>query len=213
MSLFEQTRRTLVTLLRADKLEFDPPPKVLARSVIGRRIERVEIRASGVPIEDTDVKIDQLDIHATDVQLGLSMRGPTVRIGAASFTARFTQAQLSALVPLPLGVDRLSITRRGLTFHTFAGIPIYTSVTLERGKLMVAPATPAKVPLLDLIGIDIDMPQLLPTGNGLEQLTRFGLSFDLPKLPANAVIEQIQPQDGELLVTGTLDLTPILAAT
>jgi len=207
LSIFENTRRTLVTLLRADHLEFDPPPRVLARRVLGRKIDRVELHAMGVPIEDTDVKIDQLDVEALDVQLGMNRRGPTVRIGSAFFSARLTQEQLSRLIPLPPGIDRLTITRRGITFHTFAGIPIYTAVSLEENRLHVAPSAPAKVPLLDLIGIDIDMPQLPGTG-ALEQLTRFGLSFELPQLPGNAVIQQLEPQDGQLLVAGTLDLTP-----
>lgn len=212
MSIFEQTRRTLVTLLRADRLEFDPPPKALARAALSRRIERVHIKASGVPIENSTVKIDQLDIHAQDVQLGMNMRGPRVEVGEATFQARLTQEQLTELVPLPKGVDRLSITGRGITFHTIAGIPIYTAVVLEKGRLHVSPSAPAKVPLLDLIGIDIDIPQL-PLTNGLEQLSRFGLSFDLPKLPANAVIEHIEPEAGVLHIAGSLDLTPLLERT
>lgn len=208
VSVFENTRRTLVTLLRADHLEFDPPLKVLARRALGRRIERVELRATGVPIEQTDVKIDQLDVVAHDVALGLNRKGPTVTVGSAAFSALLTQEQLTQLVPLPTGVSRLTITGRGITFHTVAGIPIYTSVTLEEGnRLHVAPGAPAKVPLLDLIGIDIALPQL-PVGGGLEQLTRFGLTFDLPKLPANAQIEQIEPREGELLISGSLDLMP-----
>ena len=210
MSIFEYTRKALVTLLRADRLEFDPPPRTLARAVLGRRIELVHITATGVPIENTDVKIDHLHIEATDVQLGLDRRGPRVAVGAATFEARLTQEQLSDLVPLPPGVDRLSITHRGITFHTKAGIPIYTAVTLQKNRLHVSPSTPAKVPLLDLIGIDINMPNL-PLTNGLEQLVRFGLTFDLPQLPANAVIERIEPEEGVLHISGSLDLTPLLA--
>lgn len=206
--LFENTRRTLVTLLRADHLEFDPPPRVLARRAFGRRIERVVLHATGVPIEHTDVKIGQLDVEALDVQLGMNRRGPTVRIGSATFAARLTQEQLSALIPLPPGIDRLTITRRGITFHTFAGIPIYTSVVLEERRLVVRPSAPAKVPFLDLIGIDIDLPHLPVAGGALEQLSRFGLAFDLPQLPANAVIDHLEPQDGELYISGSLDLTP-----
>lgn len=209
MSVFENTRRTLITLLRADRLEFDPPLRVLARRALGRRIDRVRLRASGVPIEQTDVKIEQLDVEAHDIELRLGRGRPTVRVGSAYFSAWLTQEQLSSLVPLPPGVARLTVTPRGFTFHTFAGIPIYTAVTLEENnRLHVAPSTPAKVPLLDLIGIDIAMPQL-PVSGGLEQLTRFGLSFDLPELPANAVISEIEPHDGYLLISGTLDLTPL----
>lgn len=207
MSIFEHIRKTAITLLRADKIEFEPPPRAIARGVIARRLDQFEIRATGVPIEHTDVKIAQLDVVATDVELRLSLRGPSIHVGAAGYQATLTQEQLSELVPLPLGVDRLSVTRRGFTFHTVAGIPIYTSVTLSDNKIVVAPSAPAKVPLLDLIGIDIDLPQL-PMTSGLEQLTRFGLSFSLPELPANATIEVLELHDRFAIISGTLDLTP-----
>lgn len=207
MSFFEYIRTAVITMLRADKIEFEPRPRALARAVVSRRLDQLEIRASGVPIENSDVRLDQLDIVAHDVRLSLSLRGPLIVVGSAYFSARLTQEQLSELVPLPLGVDRLSVTTRGFTFHTVAGIPIYTSVTLADNKLMVSPSAPAKVPLLDLIGIDINLPQL-PAGAGLEQLTRFGLSFPLPELPANATIDELELHDGYAIASGTLDLTP-----
>ncbi|WP_034272794.1 LmeA family phospholipid-binding protein [Haloechinothrix halophila] len=206
MSTFEHIRTAVITLLRAESVEFDPPPRKLARSALTRRIERLEMRASGVPIEDTDVLLARLDLVAEDVRVRFSLRGPVLDVGETTFAATLTQDQLSTLVPLPPGVDRLSVTRRGFTFHTVAGIPIYTSVSLNDSKIVVAPSAPAKVPLLDLIGIDIEMPQL-PVRSGLEQLTRFGLSFDLPELPANATIERLQLRDGHVVVSGTAELS------
>lgn len=204
MSIFEHIRKSLITLLRAERVEFDPAPTAIARGLIGRRLPRVEIRATGVPVEHTEVVIDQLDVVAENVRLHLALR-PSISVGRATFKARLTQQQLSELVPLPLGVDRLSVTPKGFTFHTIAGIPIYTSVKLENNKISVAPSAPAKVPLLDLIGIDIDMPQL-PVGNGLEQLTRFGLTFSLPRLPGNAQITDYTLHDGYVVIAGVLDL-------
>jgi len=206
MSTFEQIRTAVITLLRAETVEFDPPPRALAKAALSRRIERVEMRATGVPIEDTELTLARLDLVAEDVRVRFSLRGPAFDVGETTFAAALTQDQLSTLVPLPPGVDRLSVTRRGFTFHTVAGIPIYTSVSLNGTKVVVAPSAPAKVPLLDLIGIDIDMPQL-PVRSGLEQLSRFGLSFDLPQLPANATIERLHLHDGHVVVTGTADLS------
>jgi hypothetical protein len=57
MNIFEHIRRAIITLLRAEKVEFDPSPLALARGALRRRIDKVEIRATGVPIEDTDVVI------------------------------------------------------------------------------------------------------------------------------------------------------------
>lgn len=207
MSIFEHVRKALITLLQAERIEFEPAPRELARGLVSGNIPRVEVRAAGVPIEDTEVKLSQLHIVATDLKINLTLRGPIIDVGAARFTAHLTSEQLTELIPLPLGVDRLTVTPRGFTFNTVTGIKIYTSVTLKGSKIVVSPSTPAKVPLLDLIGIDIDIPQL-PVSSGLEQLTRFGLAFDLPELPANGVITDLALHDGYAEIGGTLDLTP-----
>lgn len=207
MNTFERIREAVTTLLRADNIEFEPPLRELARSALKRYVDHVEMQVTGVPIEGTEVKIDRLHIVAEDVRLHLALRGTALRIGAATFDATLTQEQLSELVPLPVGVDRLSVTPRGFTFHTVAGIPIYTSVALEDTKIVVSPTAPYKVPFLDLIGIDIDLPEL-PGSGALEQLTKFGFSFELPALPANARITELVLDDGFVVASGTIDLGP-----
>lgn len=212
MSIFEQVRKAVITLLQAERIEFEPAPRELVRGLLTRQLDRFEVRANGVPIPDSDVRLAQLYVVASDLRLKPALREAFLEIGSATFTAELTSAQLTELVPLPLGVDKVLITPRGFTFNTVTGIKIYTSVTLKGHKIVVSPTTPAKVPLLDLIGIDIDLPQMqmpqLPVTAGLEQLTRFGLSFDLPPLPGNGTITDLILHDGYAELRGTLELTP-----
>ncbi|WP_028849063.1 LmeA family phospholipid-binding protein [Thermocrispum municipale] len=209
MNLFETTRQALMTVLRADRVEVDPPPRTLAKHAVKRHVDRVELRAEGVPIDDDGGKIEVLHVVAHDVRLRLSWRKPTVSIGEARFTAQLSERQLTALIPLPPGVDRLTITEDGVTLHTIAGLPIATVVRMEGPhKVHVAPTAPPKVPLLDRFGIDIALPKLTPSPL-LDQLVRVGRTFELPELPAGALVEEIEPLDGAMRFSGTVDLLPV----
>lgn len=208
MDLFETVRQSVMTVLRADRVALDPPPRTLARRALRRHVDRVELRADGVPIGDADGKIDHLHVVVRDVRLTMTWRKPALSIGAARFTAQLGEDQLTALIPLPPGVARMSVTEHGVTLHTVAGLPIDTVVRMDGvHRVHVAPTTPAKVPLLDLIGIDVALPRFPPPAV-LDQILRVGRTFDLPELPAGARVDRIEPLAGAMRFSGTVDLLP-----
>lgn len=184
LSLLEAGRRLLVTFLRTDQLDINAP-RGLLRGLFRRRFESLSIRATGLPLAGGKAQADQVNVQLSNVRLSLSLRGPVFRIGSVRFRATINQAQLNKLVTLPTGVDRLSITPNGFTFHTFTGLPVFTTVELKGKQLVVAPTTPVPIPWMP----------------------KFGLNFDLPDLPAGARFDQLALYDGLLIAAGSVRTT------
>lgn len=172
LSLLEVTRRGLVTFLRTDQLEVDAGPRGLLRGLLRRHFPQLRIHVTAMPLDGGRAQVDQLHVMLDNVRVKLTLRGPMVRIGAVRFRATINQAQLNRLVELPSVVDRFSITPNGFTFHTFTGLPVFTTVELKDNQLVVAPTSPVPIPWLPRIGWGITLPNL-PVGAKLSQLALY----------------------------------------
>lgn len=150
-----------------------------------RRLSQVELRAHRVPLQTGDelAAIERLDVDLRGVRLvrGSATVPIAVSAEAGRFEAHLTEEQVGALADLPDYVRDLTF-EDGHLWVTAVGFRVATTVSARDGRVVVAPA-----------------------GRTLAALPFGELVFDLPELPAGAVVEELEVRDGYVVARGPVD--------
>ena len=157
---------------------------VSARLVAGR-VPHVHASVDGARPEGLGGPITRLEVDARDVRLdGTSVAS----LGAGAFTATVADAEVGALVDLPVVVDRVEFADGRVVVHAVGGLEVPATVALEDDTVVVTPTL------------------------GFAAFPDLALRVPLDALPEGTTVTDVEVGSGMLVVIGTLDGAGLVTA-
>jgi hypothetical protein len=153
-----------------------------ARLLLGT-IPSAEVVATDVPL-DNGATLDRLDVELTNVKVDVAdLRRNSDQLPPAdegTFVARLSEASVTAMLGLPGNIVEVAL-RDGVVQLSGAGLQVEADVVAQNGDVVVQ----LRGPLAQLLG-------------GAE------FAIDLSDEPGSPQVEDVEIQDGLMIVSGTL---------
>jgi hypothetical protein len=144
----------------------------------------VEITATDVPIEDSPVSIDRLDLELTNVRVGIDdLRGENEELpdmDEGRFVARIDQQTVSALIRAPRAIADVQLIDGGVALRV-AGLRFDADAEAVNGEVLFS----SRQQLLELLGGRIQL--------------------DLSDQPGSPYVEEVRTDPESMVLSGRLD--------